>query len=131
MFETVEGDSGVELLIEDVNAEALFSEALVALSSVVTDASGGTPVTHPVQVAGEGLEEQLRAWVAELLRLAAADGFVAERAFKERLGGSSFRAEVAGERGLPRDRLRELRCSDVVLERLEDGAWAARVVLAG
>jgi SHS2 domain-containing protein len=131
MFETVEGDSGVELLVEDVNAEALFSEALVALSSVVSDATGGTPVTHPVQVVGDDLEQQLRAWVAELLRLASADGFVAERAFKERVGRGGFRAEVAGERGLPPERIRDLRCDEVVLERLDDGAWAARIVLAG
>ena len=116
MFETVEGDSGVELLVEDVNAEALFSEALVALSSVVSDATGGTPVTHPVQVVGDDLEQQLRAWVAELLRLASADGFVAERAFKERVGRGGFRAEVAGERGLPPERIRDLRCDEVVLE---------------
>lgn len=129
MFETVEGDSGSELLIEDVNAEALFSEALVALSSVISDASGGTPVTHQVQVGGDDLEGLLRAWVEELLRLAASDGFVAERAFKERMGKASFRAEVAGERGLPADAIRPLRCRDVVLERLDDGAWAARIVL--
>ncbi len=129
MFETVEGDSVTELLIEDVNAEALFSEALVGLSSVISGASGGTPVTHAVQVSGDDLESLLRAWMDELLRLAGSDGFVAERAFKERMGKSSFRAEVAGERGLPADRIRPLRCRDVVLERLDDGAWAVRVVL--
>lgn len=129
MFETVETSSGIELLVEDVNAEALFSEAAVALSSVVSDASGGTPVTHEVQVGGEDLEGLLRAWIEELLRLAASDGFVAERAFKERMGKSSFRAEVGGERGLPAERIRELRCRDVVCERLDDGAWAVRVVL--
>jgi SHS2 domain-containing protein len=130
MFETTATGSGVELLIEDVNAEALFSEALVALSSVVSDASGGTPVTHSIQVGGEDLEGLLESWIEELLRLATSDGFVAERAFKERMGKASFRAEVAGERGLPRESIRSLRLRDVVLERLDDGAWAARVVLA-
>jgi SHS2 domain-containing protein len=129
MFETVATESGVELLIEDVNAEALFSESLVALSSVVSDATGGTPVRHEVQVGGEDMEGLLRNWLDELLRLAASDGFVAERAYKERMGKASFRAEVAGERDLPRDRIRSLRCRDIVLERLEDGAWALRVVL--
>lgn len=129
MYEVTETESGAELLIEDVNSEALFSETVVGLSGVLSQAVGGTPVTHEVAVSGEDLEGLLQHWVEELVRLAAEDGFVPERVFKERLGRTGFRARLAGERGIPQERIRPLRRPQVTLERLEDGAWAARIVL--
>ena len=61
--------------------------------------------------------------------MAEEDGFVPERIDKERLEQGGFRARVAGERGIPADRIRRLECRSVGLRRLDDGAWAARVKL--
>jgi SHS2 domain-containing protein len=130
VYEATETDSGAELLVEDVNGEALFSETLLGLGGVLSHAVGGTQVTHEVQVSGDDLEALLTSWVEELVRLAESDGFVPERAFEERLGRTSFRARIAGERGIPPERIRPLAVREVRVERLEDGAWAARIVLA-
>lgn len=129
MYETDEHGSLVELLIEDVDPEGLFTESLLALSDVLSDATGGKPVTHEVQLAAGDLQGLLRKWVDELIRLAESDGFVPERAFKERLGSSSFRARIAGEREIPQDEIRSVTCREVEMKRLDDGAWAARVTL--
>jgi hypothetical protein len=67
--------------------------------------------------------------VNELIRLATDDGFIPERIDKERLEQGSFRARVAGERGFPAGQIRRIECRTVGLRRLDDGAWAARVML--
>lgn len=129
MYNTIEHATSVELMVEDVDDVALFPETLLALRDVLSDASGGTPVTHEVAIAGPDLQGLLVEWVNELVRLAEEDGFVPERIDKERLEQGGFRARVAGERGIPADRIRRLECRSVGLRRLDDGAWAARVKL--
>lgn len=129
MYNTVEHASSVELDIEDSDPQALFTESLLALSDVLSDATGGTAVTHDVRVEGRDVEGLLVEWVNELIRLAENDGFVPERVYKERFEGTSFSAKVAGERGIPQDRIRVVTCRSVQMKRLDDGAWAARVVL--
>ncbi len=129
MYNTIEHDSSVELLIEDVNPETLFTESLLALSDVLSEATGGTAVTHEILVTAEDLGGLLTAWVEELVRLAEGDGFVPERVYKERLESSSFKAMVAGERSIPQSEIRAVSCRGVDLRRLDDGAWAAQVIL--
>ena len=129
MYTTVDHATSIEIDIEDVDPDALFSESLLALSDVLSDAGSGTAVTHEVQVSGPDLEGLLVAWINELVHLAEDDGFVPERAYRERLDEETFRARVAGERGIPRERIREVRCRSVGLKQLDDGAWSARVKL--
>jgi SHS2 domain-containing protein len=129
MYNTVDHASSIEIDIEDVDPDALFSESLLALSDVLSDAGGGTAVTHEVQVSGPDLEGLLVAWINELVHLAEDDGFVPERAYRERLEEETFRARVAGERGIPQERIREVQCRSVGLKQLDDGAWSARVKL--
>lgn len=129
MYKTLDHGSSIELEIEDVDAESLFTESLLALSSVFTDAVGGTEVTHDVEVAGPDTQGLLVEWVNELVRLAEVDGFIAERVYKERLGSASFRARIAGERGVPPVLVRRVFCRSVEMRRLENGAYAARVNL--
>ena len=126
MYEITEHDDRVELLVEDVDQQALFREFCVALGDVLTDAGGGTPVTHEVQLRAEGGEELITRWAQELIRLAEEEGFLGERLEKERLEGSSFSARVAGVTGLPREQIRSLLIRDVELTRLDDGAWTVR-----
>jgi SHS2 domain-containing protein len=129
MYNTIEHSASVELLVEDVDEIALFPESLMALGDVLGDAGGGTPVTHEVEITGSDLQGLLVEWVNELIRLAEEDGFVPERIEKERLEKQSFRARVAGERGIPAAEIRRLECRSVGLRQLDDGAWAARVIL--
>lgn len=129
MYTTVDHTSEVELLIEDVNPETLFTESLMALSNALSDATGGTPATHRIQVQGTDLQALVVAWVRELVRLAESDGFVPERVEKLRLERSSIDAVVAGERSIPQEMIRAVRFREVETKRLDDGAWAARVIL--
>lgn len=129
MYNTIEHAASVELLVEDVDEIALFPESLLALRDVLGGASGGTPVTHEVELEAPDLQGLLIEWVNELIRLAEDDGFVPERIDKERLGEGSYRARVAGERGISGDGIRKLACRSVGLRQLDDGAWAARVML--
>jgi len=129
MYNTVDNGSSIEIDVEDVDREALFRETLLALSDVLADAGGGTAVTHEVEVSASDLDGLLVAWVNELIRLAAADGFVAERAYRDRLAATSFGARVAGEGGIPTERIRDVSCRSVGIKRLDDGAWSVRVHL--
>lgn len=129
MYTTVDHKSEVELLIEDVSPEALFTEALLALSDVLSEAKGGMPVTHEIQVSAPDLQALVAGWVKELVHLAESDGFVPERVEKLRLESSSVKAVVAGERSIPEDMIRVVTCRGVEVKRLEDGAWGARVIL--
>lgn len=127
--------SEVTLEIEDVDPEAIFAEALLGLSSVLSDARppdpahGGTPVTHAIHVSASDLPALLGEWMRELVRLAEDDGFLPERLEKLRLEGSSARAVVAGERSLPSGLIKAIHYERLEMERLEDGAWSARVIL--
>lgn len=129
MYTTVDHTSEVELLIEDVSHEALFTESLLALSDVLSEAKGGKPVTHEIQVRAPDLPALVEGWVKELVHLAESDGFVPERVEKLRLESSSFKAVVAGERSIPQDMIRAVTCRGVEMKRLEDGALAVRVIL--
>ena len=129
MYNTVDNGTSIEIDVEDVDREALFGETLLALSKVLAAGGGGTAVTHEVEVSASDLDGLLVSWINELTRLAAADGFVAERAYRDRLAATSFRARVAGERGIPPERIRAVSCRSVGIKRLEDGAWSVRVHL--
>ncbi|MCB0875759.1 MAG: archease [Solirubrobacterales bacterium] len=129
MYNTVEHAAMVELLVEDVDIDALFAETLLALRDALSDANGETAVTHEVSLRSGDLSGLLVEWVNELIRLAEEDGFVPERIDKEWLDETSLRARVAGERGVPPAEIRDLSCRSVGLHQLDDGAWAARIKL--
>ena len=131
MYETDETGTGVAIVIEDVNPEALFTESLLALSDLLSDATGGTPVTHEVELRAPDLRSLLEDWVRELVKLSERDGFVPERVEKLRLEQTSLSARIAGERSIPQEEIRALTPQGVELKRLDDGAWAARASLSG
>lgn len=129
MYNWLEGDAEIELLIEDVTPEAVFAEALLALGDALSEATHGTPVTHEVALSAEDLPALLAAWMNELVNLAERDGFKPERVEKLRIEGSSLRARVAGERSIPQSEIKAVTYHGVEMKRLDDGAWAARVTL--
>lgn len=129
MYEINEQDGRVEVVVEDVDEQALYTELCVALADVLSGASGGiggTPVTHEVRLSGSSAAELLTHWAQELIRLAEEGGFLGERVEKERLEGTSFSARVAGVTGIPREQIRDLLVHDVELTRLDDAAWSVR-----
>ncbi len=130
MYETDEKGTEVSIVIEDVNPEALFTESLLALSDLLSDATDGTPVTHEVELRAPDLRGLLDDWVRELVKLSERDGFVPERVEKLRLEKTSLSARIAGERSIPQERIRALTPQGVELKRLDDGAWAARASLS-
>jgi SHS2 domain-containing protein len=129
MYETEDHGSTVEIIVEDVEPAALFTESLLGLSDVLAETTAGTPVTHEVRLGAADLEGLMRAWLIELLRLVVVDGFVPERIDKERLESTTFSARVAGVRGVPQEEIRPVAFSEIEIKRLDDGAWAARVSL--
>lgn len=129
MYETTESSTEIEFVIEDETPQAVFSESVVAFSDVLEEAYGGEPVSHEVVLSADTLPGLLGAWMAELVRLAESEGFVPERVTKLRLAGSSVRAVLAGERGLPQGKIRRVAYDHVDVKKLDSGAWAARVVL--
>ena len=129
MYEIEDDQSTAEVIVEDVDPVGLFTESLLGLSDVLSDATGGTPVTHEVLLGPAEMEGLLEAWLRELLRLAEEDGFVPERLDKERLESTTFSARIAGVRGVPREEIRAVRFRALETKRLDDGAWAAKATL--
>jgi SHS2 domain-containing protein len=129
MYDVQVHGSTAEIIIEDVDPVGLFSEALLGTSDVLSDATGGTPVTHEVRLGPAKLEGLLEAWLQELVRLAEVDGFIPERLDKERLESTTFSARIAGVRDVPREEIRAVRFRGLETKRLDDGAWAAKATL--
>lgn len=131
MYRIRERGLEVEIDVEDVDADGIFAEVLVAISDVFSDAAAasGTPVTHEVEVSGGDLPGVLGAWVDELVRLAEDEDFLPERTEKLRLAGNSLRAVVAGERSLPESLVRRVLSERTEMDRRDDATWAAKVVL--
>lgn len=129
MYEIEDHDSTVEIIVEDVDPTGLFTESLLALSDVLSEATGGTPVTHEVLLGPGEIETLLESWLQELIRLAEEDGFIPDRLDKERLESTTFSARIAGVRGIPREEIRGIRFRGLEAKRLDDGAWAAKATL--
>lgn len=121
----------IELEIEDVSPESVLNEALMALGDVFADASAesGTPVTHEVALRADDFPALLGAWIDELVRLAEKESFVPERLERMRLETSTINAVVAGERGIPRSRIKAVTYERLETRRREDGVWEARAIL--
>ncbi len=132
MYHVDHRGSEIELEIEAVEIEGVFTDALLALGDVYADATAarGRPTTHAVVVGADDLPGLLAAWVARLVELAENEDFVPERVEKLRLAGSDLNALVAGERSIPRDLIAGVASDRVGMRRLQDGAWSAAIVLA-
>jgi SHS2 domain-containing protein len=131
VYHWIRHTSEIELEIEDVDPQAVLTEAVLALSEIFPLTREAEPVTHELEVAAEDLPGLLAAWMHELLRLAQIDGFVPERVEKLRLEGPRVWAVVAGERSTPpRSPIKAVTERRLEMRQLDDGAWSARVVLA-
>lgn len=131
MYKVATRDSEIELTIDEVDAEGLFTEALMCLGDVFSEASAarGNPVSHEVVVSAADLNGLLGAWVGELVRLAEEEAFVPERVLELRVAPTGLRASVAGENGLPRALITDVSSDSVKVVRLDDATWEATVIL--
>lgn len=131
MYRLEQRPDELELELEDTEAAGIFSEGLLALSDVFSEAAAasGRPVTHEVEVRSRDLSGLLAEWIRELVHLAEHQGFVPERIEKLRLAGTSLRAVVAGERAIPQGLIRAVAYDRVEMLQEEDGTWSARIVL--
>ncbi|HSI81004.1 MAG TPA: archease [Solirubrobacterales bacterium] len=128
MYRWVEHRSEIELLIEDDSPEAVLTEALVALGDILSEARGGEPVTHEVELSASDLPTLLAAWMKDLVYRAAADGFIPERVVRIELDDTTLSAVVAGERSVPQSLIKAVTYHRLELSR-DDRTWHARVIL--
>jgi len=128
VFRWVEHTAELELEIEAPSEEAVFGEALAAITELLGDGSG-PQLTREVEVAADEADMLLVEWLSELVYLAETEEFVPERIASLELDAGRLRATVEGHRGEPRQLVKA-----VTLHRLEFGrddtlGWRARVVL--
>jgi SHS2 domain-containing protein len=131
MYRWVDHTAELELHVEAPTAEAVFRDALDALRELLVermDGAEGEPATHEVHASAPDRPTLLAEWLAELVYLAEADGFVPERAESLELSADSVDARVGGVRSAPPNLVKA-----VTYHRLElaeaDGGWRATVVL--
>jgi len=117
----------IEVEIEDETPEAVFREAIVALGDEITEQRGGEPLAHPVDLEAADLSQLLRDLLDQLLRLERDDLFVAERATRLALAGTSIRAVVGGQRLRHDGTIGAV--NDAEVFQAEDATWHARLVL--
>jgi len=117
----------IEVEIEDETPEAVFREAIVALGDEITEQRGGEPLAHPVDLEAADLSQLLRELLDQLLRLERDDSFVAERATRLALAGTSVRAVVGGQRLAHDGTVASVDQTEVF--QAEDATWHARLVL--
>jgi SHS2 domain-containing protein len=117
----------IEIWIEDVDLDDAFTEAMMALGDVLTEERGGVPVMHDVSVAAPDVPKLLAEWLNALARLAAEEGFIAERVVRMDLADTRLDARVGGQRLVPRHVVKGATCHE--LEMKSDHLWRAHVVL--
>lgn len=124
-------DLGVEVTAPDL--PALFAVAGEAVFSLIVDAAKIEPrQTMAVSVSGAGPEEQLHAWLRELLARFNIDGFVARRCEVLRLEGVEVDGTITGEtldlsRHGFKTEIKGVTYHDFAVWQ-ENGSWKARVI---
>jgi SHS2 domain-containing protein len=128
VFRWVDHMAELELEIEALSEEAVFSEALAAFAELVGD-GGGPPVTREVQVAADDRALLLVEWLSELVYLSELEELVPERIAALELTEGRLRATVEGHRGRPRHLVKAVTLHRLELSGDDDAGWRARVVL--
>jgi SHS2 domain-containing protein len=128
VFRWVDHTSELELEIEAPSEEAVFAEALAALSELAGEGRG-PPVTREVEVRADDRALLLVEWLSELVYLSELEELVPERIASLELTEGRFRATVLGHRGRPRHLVKAVTLHRLELTGDDDAGWRARVVL--
>jgi SHS2 domain-containing protein len=102
MFRWVDHTSELELEIESTSEATVFSDALAALSELLSEEPPSEPVERRrVCVTASDRPALLAAWLEELVFLAESEGFEPVSIESLELGLNSVEATVAGRLGAP------------------------------
>ena len=114
--------------IEASTEEAVFRDALGAVSELLAGDDAGEQVWREVRVDGRERAALLVGWVDELVYLAETEDLVAEDAERVELSGGGLVATVRCRRGSPRQLIKAATYHRLVFERSGQG-FRATVVL--
>jgi SHS2 domain-containing protein len=102
MFRWVDHTSELELEIEAASEATVFSDALVALSELLSEEPLSEPMERRrVSATASDRPALLAAWLEELVFLAESEGFEPASVESLELGPNSVEATVAGRSGAP------------------------------
>jgi SHS2 domain-containing protein len=124
----VEHTAELELEIEAASEDAVFADALTALSELISDDGDRMSDRLEIQLESDDLEGLLADWLDELVYLADVQSFVPDRLIEIELAGHGLRATVGGHRGEPRPLVKAVTRHRLEFRPTERG-WRARVVL--
>lgn len=128
MFRWVDHTSELELEIEAPSEEAVFAEALAALSELAGDADG-PPASREIEVEADDHALLLVEWLSELVYLAETEELVPDRLAALELTDGKLRATIEGHRGQPRHLVKAVTLHRLELRPDAKVGWHARVVL--
>ena len=116
------------LEIEAAALEDVFGDVLEALRELLGDGEpGGEPLSREVTVEATDRPALLAEWLAELVFLAEAEGFVPDRIDRLELGPERLHATVSGHLGSPRHLVKAVTYHGLTLAPSRTG-WRATVV---
>lgn len=127
MYRFVDHTGELQLEVEADSLDALFAEAAAALAEVLRGHGAGEPASRQVEVRAPDRAALLVEWLSELLYLADAEGFLAERVRSLQVGRRRLQATVEGRRGRPSPLLKAVTYHGLELRRRGHG-YHARVV---
>jgi SHS2 domain-containing protein len=124
-------DIGIEVWAPD--REGVFTRSAMAMFDMMLGLDSVTASeTREIQVAGEGLEELLVAWLNELLYVYSVEKMVFSGFSEVDLGENTFSALVAGERFDPLKHSADLEIKAATYHdlsvRCDKGRWKARII---
>lgn len=127
-YRWVEHTAEVEVQIEAGTEEAVFADALHALTELLADDIGGEQVLREVAVDGQERTALLVAWLDELVYLAETEDLVPEDTRRIELSDRGLAATVRCHRGSPRHLIKGATYHRLSFERSGQG-FRATVVL--
>lgn len=129
MYRWLDHTAEIELRIEAESEPRIFAEALTAIAELIGEELAGEPEQRDLELQAADGATLLAEWLQELVFLAEAEDFVAERVLElDLVDGLQLRAAVRGRRGRPRHLVKAVTYHGLSLERTESG-WRASVVL--
>ena len=129
MYTWAEHTGELELHVEAASEEQVFRDAAAALSELVrSDDRAGEPARREIALEAHDPATLLADWLAELVFLADARGFVAEHVAALELGDGHLRAVVEGRIGEPAPLVKAVTYHGLRLDQ-EGEIWRACVVL--
>jgi SHS2 domain-containing protein len=128
VYRWVDHTSEVELEIEAASEREVFEEALAALTELLAEEPFGAARRRVIDVAAADRATLLADWLGELVFLAEAESFLAERVVALDLEDARVVATLEGRTAAPRHLVKAVTYHRLALAE-EHGVWRARVVL--